>query len=251
MKKCPQYRSLLVGAIAGVTIAFSAATAATTLSFTMLSYASEPGAISPTDSRPLAATAIFTFDDTCTADCSLILELANTETMTGISQGLTDFHFASSSLLTLAGADGQSFADCTATNVNFPQCTFTDAAFDPASYGWTLTGLGVYTLAATPLPHNGIVSSAIPDASSDGVSNPQHNPWLVGPVDFSFTYSGLFNVDHIAFSFGTDARLPTIPGCIVNCGSGDPTVPEPAPLALLGIAALAYACSRRSKALAR
>jgi hypothetical protein len=196
-------------------------------------YTSQPGAVSPTDGRALGATADIVF-----GSGTLTITLSNTEQMTGISQGLTDFHFTTSSPLTnltMTGADGVSWADCTSgTN----PCTFTDAAFSSTSYGWVLSGNGTYTMAATPLTQAGIVNANI-DASSDGVRNGQHNPWLVGPVVFNFTFSGsAFDITSVAFSFGTDASTPTVPGCTERVCTPQ-QVPEPGPLALLGIALFA------------
>jgi hypothetical protein len=97
----------------------------------------------------------------------------------------------------------------------------------------------------------GIVNANI-DATSDGVRNGSHNPWLVGPVDFYFTYDGALSLSNVGFSFGSDAQNPTIPACEVDCSPppcrencGDQNVPEPSPLALLGIGALALVGMRR------
>jgi hypothetical protein len=242
MKRPRTKRSLSAAATATVAFFLTSAAAATTLS-----YVTQGGAVAP-DGRPLGATADFEFDAACTIDCLLTLTLANTEEMTGISQGLTDFHFTSTSLteLLLTGADGISWADCTSgTN----PCTFSTANFDASSYGWTLTGSGGYALAATPLPDAGIVNPTI-DATSDGVRNGAHNPWLVGPVDFFFTYSGALSISNVGFSFGTDREHPTIPACETDCcdsNCGDTFVPEPSPLALLGIGALALIGVRRHR----
>ena len=74
---------------------------------TVIEYESQAGATSPTDGRPLGATATFTYDATCLTNCELTIELANTEPMTGISQALTDFHFTSTSIT--GKSDSQAF----------------------------------------------------------------------------------------------------------------------------------------------
>ena len=232
--------STLLGTFLGVLLSTAA-------SATIIDYTTQAGAVSSTDGRPLGATAEFSFDAACTADCSLTLTLANTETMTGISQGLTDFHFMTTSTgLVLTGADAEAFADCSSGS---NPCLFTPAAPDTSSYGWTLTGSGAFTLAATPLNDYGIVNGAI-DATSDGVSNGQHNPWLVGPVEFALTYSGAFNVSNVSFSFGTNPNTPTVPGCTTECctsNCADQNVPEPATLALLSLGLAGAASVRRRR----
>lgn len=243
MRQQRKFRSLWMTAAAAAALVVATASGAT-----VLNYTSQAGALAP-DNRPLGATAELTFDGLCTTNCQLIIELANTEPMTGISQGLTDFHFTSTSVtgLTLTGADGEQWINCYHDGVNKPNqfCDApTDAAFDANSYGWTLTGS--YVLAATPLPDSGIITTPI-DPNSDGVSNQSHNPWLIGPVDFFFTYSGLFSVSNVAFSFGTDASDPTVPACTTNCcdNNCDPNVPEPSPLALLAVGMIALVMTRR------
>jgi hypothetical protein len=235
------FRALIASAVAVGFAAFAPLGSATTIE-----YDSQAGAQAP-DGRDVGATAIFSFDATCTTNCNLTITLENTEDMTGISQSLTDFHFTSTSMtgLTLTGADGQQFVNCYHDGVNKPNqfCDApTDAPFDAGSYGWTLTGS--YVLAATPLNQAAIITTPI-DPNSDGVSNSQHNPWLIGPVDFFFTYNGSFSVSNVAFSFGSDANTPTVPGseCETNCN--DQNVPEPASLALLGAGALALLAKRR------
>ena len=92
MERKQAHSALLRTAAATVAFVFSTAAAATTLSYT-----SQAGAVSPTDGRPLGATAEFDFDGSCTINCVLNLVLANTETMTGIARRLTDFDFTTTS----------------------------------------------------------------------------------------------------------------------------------------------------------
>src|SRR5690348_3611698 len=91
-------------AVVSAAIMLGLAGIAQTASATLISatYVSQPGAQDPVDKRDLGATATFEYDDACTTNCALVIELTNTEPMTGISQGLTDFHFSSTSLTGLA-----------------------------------------------------------------------------------------------------------------------------------------------------
>lgn len=68
----------------------------------------------------------------------------------------------------------------------------------------------------------------------DGIPNGQHNPYLLGPVDFSFLFSGSGTptISSVAFLWGTEQELT--PGQPIQ----PPTIPEPNILALFGIGLL-------------
>jgi hypothetical protein len=213
--------------LATMALAFSGAAAATV-------YTSQAANCPADASKPLGATADISF-----AGNTLTITLANTQPMLGICQGLTDFHLTTASPLAnlmLTGAVAQQFVDCSASTNTTSNCVFSSASPDSGAYGWLLSGSGSYVIAATPLTLHGIVNSTI-DGSSDGVRTGTHNPWLVGPVTFSFSFTGASSaITSVAFSFGTDSSTPTIPGCTSDRCAHD--VPEPASLALLAIGLL-------------
>jgi hypothetical protein len=229
MERGESARRVLGSLAAAAMLGLAPLAAADTLTFTSI-----PGATGP-DGRMLGATATFTFDGACSVDCTLTIELANTRPMNGVTQALTDFEFSVDATLALTGADALAFADCTQVDANSdPICVFSLAPADSNAYDWTLTGGPSFVLAADPLTNLGIVRLPI-DAGSDNVANPLVNPWLVGPVDFSLTYTGTLNVSDVSFSFGPGGRLHTVVAA----------VPEPGPLALVAIGALAMGLSLR------
>ena len=108
--------------------------------------------------------------------------------------------------------------------------------------------------------------SYLAPGGNGGISNPQHNPLLVGPVQFLFTLTGLStapDVTSVTFLFGTnpDAQpgecatgaicepSPCTNGCepppCTNGSCGDLNVPEPHGVLLLAAALLALASQRR------
>src|SRR6202030_3903688 len=80
---------------------------------------------------------------------------------------------------------------------------------------------------------DGIVNSSM-NPALDGLSNSQHNPFLLGPVTFTVDYSGtIAAITSANFYFGTQ---PDVVGggssCTGDCGVT--VTPEPASMALLG-----------------
>jgi hypothetical protein len=92
----------------------------------------------------------------------------------------------------------------------------------------------------------GIVNSSITEGGSIG--NAQHNDYLMGPVTFSFTYTGtITNVGSVSFHWGTgsDTSAGT---CTGGCGVDgiQSATPEPASIVLLsGVLFLTVGTIRR------
>jgi hypothetical protein len=201
-------------------------------------------------------------------------------TTEGISQrGTATFNFASPSLLTITLSDdvvptsfiaselagliftfssalsGQSLGPVIPSAVI--NCTGSTSPCPPGTgstpYGWgtTLSGntlsLGAGFSGGTFAyhPYAIVNSSYSAPGGNGGLSNPEHNPLLVGPVTFNLTLTGLTSIPDItsvSFLFGTvpDSQSGTCTS--VPCGGIPPqVVPEPRSLALVGLGMLLLA----------
>jgi hypothetical protein len=216
---------------------------------------------------PIAATAIFAWNGNV-----LDLTLTNdTDSITKIIQELTGIHFTLSGSPSLVDAAGTAAgtANCIGVAAGVP-CTFDNPVggvdvfgtppdlvpngSDPK--GWDLLSGPSYALftfgagAGSWKPYGIVNESIVGTGNSGGSSNPAHNPMLLGPVHFQFTFDGLLAqpmISGVDFYWGTggDHRagsLCTTPECTEGgappAGGGDP-IPEPGTLALLALAMLA------------
>jgi len=204
-----------------------------------------------------------------------------TWTADGVTEGVAQrgtavFSFASPSLLTItlsddvvptaliasvldgliftlsSGPSGQSLGTVSPSAVI--NCSGSTAPCPPGTgaspFGWGTTQSGAtltlgagFTGSGFSYHPYGIVNSAYSaPGGNGGLSNPQHNPLLVGPVTFNISLLGLTSIPEITsvtFLFGTVPNAQT--------GVDPPTVPEPQSLALvgLGLLLLARTASRR------
>jgi hypothetical protein len=180
--------------------------------------------------------------DINTSTKTITVKLTNTDpaTIGGISQTLVGVTWAfdngdapgTLTLSTTATAAGG--LDCTAGTTACKSVTPSgtdflwgiDASSGPGGVSVTTPNLFAGSGSGKP---NGIVTTNI-DGSSDGLSNAQHNPYLVGPVTFSFTYSGtVTSIDAATLYFGTSGDNQS-----GGSGTTQSTTPEPASFILLG-----------------
>lgn len=172
------------------------------------------------DGRPQNGKATFSIVDMGGGTFALTITLENTAgpgQLGGVSSVLYGlvFNLSGGGTLSLTGASAVGAVDCssgTCMSVATPTIT------------WTY---GSGQLLA-PLPHQGIVNNNI--VTTDGIPNAQHNPYLVGPVTFTFLLTG-----------GPINGDPTVSDVLFRFGTGDGefvSAPEPATLLLLGLGLL-------------
>jgi hypothetical protein len=153
----------------------------------------------------------------------------------------------------LSGTAPSGAVDCTAGN---PSCPAAAAPVSP--FGWAYVDpsagnlpLGLYAGNGSLKPYS-IANSNI-TGDTDGTSNAEHNPYLIGIVSFAMTFTGnIFSVSNVQFVFGTDSNdtavgspcvIPTAPGCGPTQFGVIPqtVVPEPGSMMLLGTGMLGVA----------
>jgi PEP-CTERM motif len=188
---------------------------------------------SGSDGRPQNGKSTFSFVDMGGGTFGLNITLENTAGpgqlggITSVLYGLA-FDLSGGGTLSLTGASAAGAVDCssgTCMNAATPAITWT--------YG---SGLLL-----APLPHQGIVNNNI--VTTDGIPNAMHNPYLLGPVTFTFLLTGGPTdgdpvVSDVFLRFSSSADGEYVPAT---------AVPEPATLLLLGTGLGALAGRRRMK----
>ena len=127
-------------------------------------------------------------------------------------------------------ASGQ--LDCAST----PSCTSVNVGSSP--FGWTATGTSTINLFAGGGSFKpwGILNSSVTNTAS--IPNAQHNPYLLGPVNFTINLTGLTTAPDVTsanFYFGTvpDIYTAVDPPCD-DCPTTQVVTPEPGTLLLFG-----------------
>lgn len=219
------------------------------------------------DNSPISATAVFTWTGN-----TLDLRLSNTtDSIDKIIQELTGITFVLSGNPLLQSVSGLSegSANCVGVAADAP-CSFDSTPVNPfgappdldgkgaAPTGWGfLPNYALFTFAAGDgafKPYGIVNDSIVGTGSNGGPSNPQHNPLLLGAVDFQFVFAPLTAppmISGVQFYWGSggDHRSGVL------CATGecavaglDPVldpIPEPHTLALLGISLFAMALGLR------
>jgi len=179
-----------------------------------------------------------TFDQISLTQFTIKLEnlTSPTEFTSQELDGLT-FRLAPSSSPTLVGVSAPQILDCGGDHT-VPCDPYAGAV--PTNDGWAVsTSAGLSNLTTSPLGFHpfAIINSnyGLPDSGNGNLANGEHNPFLVGPV--VFTFDGAFTgVSDVTFFWGT--APDTTPGVFTTCVDCTPTqtaaTPEPATLTLLG-----------------
>ncbi len=205
-------------------------------------YETRPGAVNPSDGKPINASAAFVADGT-----NLTITLTNLEAdPTSVSQNISGLFFSFTTGET-AGALTSSSADFTKIGK-----LHSVTANGAGSTGWDLLsdfsgGLKLNVLGSDVGPAHTVVGPADLDGSYDSANgslagNRPHNPFIDQTATFilNVPISQNTRLDKVIFSFGTG------PG---QDATGTQPEPEPASLLLLGTGVGWLAVRRRSRRL--
>ena len=208
------------------------------------------------------ATATFDFS----APGAFTLTLDNIGNLNGIASVLDGFNFNQTGLtsLTLTGiSSSDGLVTCTSTSAHSGYCTDSNPGAQPLSDWSVSTAGGAVSMSAG----NGLHPYGIVNDSADtwvhhhgqqgGLTNAQHNPYLEGPVTFTFGVgpdSMLPTVTDFQFLFGTQPdRIDGV--CTSDNQCSPPSVPpvetpEPGALAMFaaGLLGCALFLNRRRRA---
>lgn len=170
-----------------------------------------------------------------------------------------DFTFTGGGTLNSASLSGTAAGavDCTA---NVPTCApipvpanQPGAAFGApvANGGWTNTAAGLFAGAGSFKPLS--VANNNITGDTDGVPNAQHNPYLIGPVIFSMSFTGnITAVTAADIYFGTGPLIlpgSSCPACPTPfVAPPPPPAPEPGSMMLLGSGLFGFAAMLRRRA---
>ena len=175
------------------------------------------------------------------------LKLTNIGNIIDIASVLDDFSFnigGTFSNLSLNTITGGGFVDCTASDNTTSSCSNNGVLNANGKWSSTVSANNVSLVAGVGEHPYGIVNNSIfANGNLDGLRNGEHNPYILGPVTFSFsvTETSIPTISNVVFSFGTKPDfINGVPGT-----SPDTPLPEPESLALLAIGLLSLGLARR------
>lgn len=198
-------------------------------------------------------TAIFDFASPSQLTITLSDDVIPTALIASVLDGLI-FTFSSPlSGQSLGSVTPSAVVNCTGSTSPCPA----GSGSTPFGWGTTLSGstisLGAGFSGGTFSyhPYAIVNSSYSAPGGNGGLSNPQHNPLLIGPVTFNLTLAGLTSIPDItsvSFLFGTIPDSQTGTCTSAPCGDVPPQlVLEPQSLALVGLGMLLLTCFSRRR----